>query len=219
MALALLPLAADDGAGLGRDLAGAVAAVVVVDVDVAPGSAARKPATVARSPLPHCSKEAARRCVATRLCSSANPLRHPRESGGPASSLAQLNEKRDSRFRGNDDYFFGGAFFGAAFFAAGLASAFAAGALAARCVLHRLRRLCRLGFARDSLADAFSTGPLAGSSATALSSSLALAFTSEQPSSPWACSAWSWPQPGPWTCPSSDFRSRPRAPRGSPCGR
>src|SRR4051795_5144064 len=30
------------------------------------------------------------------------PIRHPRESGGPASSSAD-KEQRDSRFRGNDD--------------------------------------------------------------------------------------------------------------------
>ena len=46
VALALLPLGTNDRAGLGRDLARAVPAVVVVDVDVAEGSAARKPATV-----------------------------------------------------------------------------------------------------------------------------------------------------------------------------
>ena len=39
MALALLPFGADDGAGFRSDLARPVAAVVVVDVDGAPGSA------------------------------------------------------------------------------------------------------------------------------------------------------------------------------------
>src|SRR6476661_6897272 len=81
--------------------------------------------------------------------------------------------------------------------ATGLASAFAlaAGALAEGASF--------TGLAGLGLADAFSTGPLTGASATSLSSSFAaaaLAFALP----PWS---WSWPQPGPWTWPSSDSRS------------
>ena len=70
--------------------------------------------------------------------------------------------------------FLAGAFFAAGFFAAGLASALAAGfALAAGALLAAASFSGLAGF---GLAEAFSTGPFAGSEATSWSSDFAAAF-------------------------------------------
>jgi hypothetical protein len=63
MALALLALGADDGAGLARDLDGAVAAVVVVDVDGRAGQRGAEAGdrrAIAASSLQHGSKHGGR---------------------------------------------------------------------------------------------------------------------------------------------------------------
>ena len=193
MALALLPLGADDRAGR-RARSRACGRCCCCRRRRwwrrAARRGSRRPSR--RSPLPHCSRAAGRRCAGCR--SVMPPIRRAPRAADPCPSTREVSAILSFAANGLSSS-------AAAFLAASRLGARPSG-------LGRLGRglglaaafFGRLGRLRPSWPALGFASALAGSAFLA-AAFLAAAFLAG------LASAWSWPQPGPWTWPSSLSRS------------